>query len=129
MAMRRAPPRLDRPAADATLIPRARVREQRRMTLEIRTLTVSLRGALADLDIDPTLSTEERVLIRRGWCERVAILLQDIRVRSMRIQRLTNESGPARSPMQMLDAADADLANLRDPARGMPGDGRVSRAS
>ena len=127
--MRSIPPRRDGPMAHSSLLHRARAREQRRMTLEIRTLTVSLRGALADLDQDATISSEQRIRLQRAWCERVAVLLQDIRVRSMRIQRLTHHRGTPPAPMQMLDAADADIALLSGPTRRSTGLDRASHVS
>jgi hypothetical protein len=97
---------------------RERSRQHRRTTLEIRTLTVSLRAALADLDSDTTLTPAERVAIRRAWCDRVAVLLQDIRVRSMRIATLTARAGAqeeAVSTAAMVDTALANVVGLAGP--------------
>ena len=94
---------------------RVRSAEHRRLTLEIRTLTVTLRSALLDLDEDESLVTDERVAMRRAWCERVAILLQDIRVRSMRLSRVTS-TGDWPSAAGLLDNADAELERMIGPA-------------
>jgi predicted trehalose synthase len=92
----------------------ALVRAQHRMALEIRALTVSLRAALADLSDDPKFSVAERIAQRRVWCDDVAILLQDIRIRSMQISRLVaGDADIGIEPIRLLDAAEADLQRLR----------------
>jgi predicted trehalose synthase len=91
----------------------ALVRAQHRMALEIRALTVSLRAALADLSDDPKFSVAERIAQRRVWCDDVAILLQDIRIRSMQISRLVAGEDIGVEPIRLLDAAEADLQRLR----------------
>lgn len=64
------------------------IRQQRRLVLEIRTLTISLQDAMRDLQSDTTSSPEDRLRLSREWAERVRVLLQDCRVRQMRINAL-----------------------------------------
>jgi len=95
---------------------RARVRRERRLSLEVRTLTVSLRDALDDLRMMRGMTERERVALRREWCERAAVGLQDVRVLSMRMSAISREGSLARDDVALLDHADAEVAALREPA-------------
>jgi hypothetical protein len=93
-----------------------RARRQRRVSLEVRTLTISLRDALDDLRMMRGLSERERIALRREWCERAAIGLQDVRVLSMRMTAITRDGSLARDDAALLDHADAEVAALTEPA-------------
>ena len=100
------------------------VRQQRRLILETRTLTITLRSAIADMDADPTLTDAERTAARREWCERVRVLLQDVRARSMQLATLTEAGLGALRPDEVvaaddrpdavLDEAERDIAAIAD---------------
>ena len=80
-------------------------------------MTISLRAALGEIEEDQTLSAAERIARRRAWCDEVAIRLQDIRARSMRMGNiLAGDPAAGGEPMEMLDAAEADLRRLGDVA-------------
>ena len=87
----------------------------RRLALETRTLTLTLRSAIDALASDPAPTIEERIALRRAWCERVQLLLQDVRVRSMRLQNLTEASAMMTAEAFLAQAED-ELEALRGPA-------------
>lgn len=76
-------------AATALSDHRELVRQQRRLILETRTLTITLRSALADLEAGYAFTDGERLAMRRAWGERVRLLLQDVRARSMQLAAMT----------------------------------------
>ena len=98
MAGRRPPP----PHLDPALR-----REWRRLSLQTRTVSITLRSALADLDRITSLPDEERIALRRRWCEHASVLLQDVRARSMQLQALIEASSdphPADVAGELADA-------------------------
>ena len=59
-----------------------RIRAARRRTLEIRTITVSLRIAMDELEANHDLPLDRRIALRREWCARANQLLADVRGRT-----------------------------------------------
>jgi hypothetical protein len=97
------------------------------MTLEIRTVTVTLRAALDELELSSELTPEEAARSRAEWCERARRLLDDVRARSFTMQRLSAEveardTDPStarratETEMSLLDDADAEVTRLERPA-------------
>lgn len=67
------------------------VREERRATLRTRTITVSLVSALNDYARSAgrdAAADDERILLRRAWCERALQMLQDVRVANLRAREV-----------------------------------------
>jgi len=67
------------------------VREERRATLRTRTITVSLVSALNDYarSVGRDAATDdERILLRRAWCEHALQMLQDVRVANLRAREV-----------------------------------------
>jgi hypothetical protein len=98
------------------------IARRRRMTLEIRTVTLTLRAALAELDLSSELS-EEAARFRTEWCAQARHLLDEVRARSFKMQRLSAEveardADPVaarratEAAMTLLDDADAELIRL-----------------
>ena len=71
------------------------MRHRRRLTLESRTLTTTLQSALTDLERSDATSTEHRLRLRREWCQRVRLLLQEVRGRSMQLDLLLRNRDPS----------------------------------
>ena len=92
------------------------IMRQRRLSLEIRTVTVTLATALQDLDREGEISLAERVAMRREWCERASVLLQDVRARSFRIGQLTAEIGRRHGDPTLERQARAEADRLLDEA-------------
>lgn len=63
-------------------------RHRRRLTLETRTLTATLQSALRDLELSDGTSAQDRIRLRREWCQQVRLLLQEVKARSMQLDLL-----------------------------------------
>ena len=72
-----------------------------RVTLDVRTVTVSLRSALADLGADPTMPASDRVALRQAWRARANALLDGVESRWRDVRTFV---GP--------DASHADVAAI-----------------
>jgi hypothetical protein len=64
---------------------RARIREQRRLTLEARTIRITLEASLRGLAENQAYTDAQRNELRREWCARARELLD-------RVERLTARS-------------------------------------
>ncbi len=68
------------------------IRQQRRIILEARTVSVTLQSALRQLEgVHPVLSVDDRIVLRRQWCERASSLLLEVRAHSARIAAVTEQ--------------------------------------
>ena len=69
-------------------------RRERRLLLEIRTISLTLAQALRDLDAHEDLSDEGRSATRREWCERAREMLGRVASESRHLQRITSRLCP-----------------------------------
>ncbi len=103
----------------------ALVAEERRVILRTRTIRVSLVSALDDYATSALRrdsSPQERIRLRREWCERALQMLQDVRVASLRAREVAHEAADAaRSEGGVLDLGELDTASHE-------ADGAVARA-
>ena len=69
------------------------IRQQRRVILEARTIAITLQSAVHQIErVDASLSLEDRIVLRRQWCERASALLLDVRAHAARIDALTHHA-------------------------------------
>jgi hypothetical protein len=102
-----------RRATDADVDPAIRQR-WRRLALETRTLTMTLRSALDDLEEEPTLTVAERIRLRREWIEGVGLMVQGIRARSMQLEALVRSTDAPSDPTEVADHPHAALRRAEE---------------
>ena len=80
--------RLSPPDAETVVSVRTLIREEHRMSMRARTLSITLVSALRDYDaIKGTDDEAARIALRRAWCQHVLEMLQEVRTIAMRNRR------------------------------------------